>query len=69
MKAKLKANLQVTLQEWLDKNCDEIGGDLGIWQDTDGQQNSYLMMQAAFGVLEAMALQSRLETKLNPRDS
>jgi hypothetical protein len=66
MNSKLKSSLETAMQDWLNKNADEIGFELEIWQDMGPiGQNAMLMTQAAESVLDAMALQARLEKKMN----
>lgn len=65
MNAQLKSTLVDTMQKWLNDNADDIGSNLSIWQDTKPTgQNAHLMATAAETVLDAMALQSRLEDEL-----
>jgi len=64
MNAHLKASLVNHMQKWLDSTADEIGGSMGVWQDTSqAQKNAHLMATAAETTLDAMALQSELEEK------
>jgi hypothetical protein len=65
MNAHLKSSLVEHMQKWLDEKADEIGGSMGIWQDTSqSQKNAHLMATAAETTLDAMALQSELEERL-----
>ena len=66
-----KANLQTTLSEWLSKEhiADSLGGISGIWQDNTAEdRNAQLLANACEVVIDAMELQSILESRLNPNE-
>lgn len=59
MHLKVKAELQKTLQEFLDKNEEELGSTQGLYfDDTNSEQASHILTAACALVLDSMEYQN-----------
>lgn len=62
-----KEKLVNAIQAWLDDEdvCDDLGGNLGIWQDTTmAERNANLCADAVEIAIRGQALQSQLHKEL-----
>jgi len=68
MQPETKAMLVIHIQAWLDTESvyDDLGGNLGMWQDaTTSRRNANIFADSVEIAIQAMALQSELDSELN----